>query len=250
MKTSILFQAVVLTLATTSLAAQINLSKIELGGGVSNFIYQGDLTPSKIGSFRTMRWGLDVYGTYKLSNRLGLKTKIIVGGLKGDESRYDAPKYRQQRNFAFRTPVTEISEHLVWNIATPGTDGGRRLTPYISAGIGYAFLRIKRDYSRYNLAYFGPEHYVTIGLGEDTSHNLPRGMLVVPVSAGVRYALNNRWSLNLETSYRLNGNDYLDGFSQSANTTRKDHFFTNTIGVIYTFGKPKGIDCPPAKRSY
>lgn len=224
--------------------AQLNLSRIELGANLNSFIYQGDLTPNKLGSFKTMRWGLDLNGSYLLNTRFALRTQILFGGLEGDESRYSKPSYRQQRNFAFKTPVTEISERLVWNITKPGTAGGRRLSPYITAGIGYAFLNIRRDYSRFNEAYFGPEHYVTTGLAEDISHSLPRGLLTIPVGAGLRYALTSYWSLNLETTYRLTGHDYLDGFSHSANTDRKDHFFNNSLGVIYTFGKSKGIDCP------
>ncbi len=122
-----------------------------------------------------------------------------------------------------------------------------KLTPYISAGIGYAFLHIKRDYSNYNLEYFGQESPVTTGLIADTAHSLPRGLVVFPVSAGLRYALNNKLSLNLSSTYRFNSSDYLDGFSQSANPDKKDHFFTNAIGLLYNFGKSNAIKCPPIK---
>lgn len=240
--------AAILCLSAFTLPAQFKLSNVELGADINNFIYQGDLTPPKIGSLKTMTWGLDIYGSYKLNSKFSLKTQLLFGSLKGDESRYSKPAYRQQRNFAFTTPVTEISENIVWNIVPPATQGGARLTPYLSAGVGYAFLHIRRDYSRFNAAYFGPESFVTIGLGVDTMHSVPGGLLVLPVSAGLRYALTNKWSLNLETTYRLNSSDYLDGFSQSANTERKDHFFTNAIGVIYTFGKASNmLKCPTVK---
>ncbi len=236
-----------LCLSTFALPAQVKISNIELGADITNFIYQGDLTPSKIGSLKTMTWGLGIYGNYKLNSKFSLKTQLVFGTLKGDESRYSKPPYRQQRSFAFTSPVTEISESAVWNIVPPSASGRARLTPYIAAGAGYAFLHIRRDYSNFNASYFGPESFVTIGLGEDTLHSLPRGLLVFPVSAGIRYSLTNKWSLNLETTYRLNSSDYLDGFSQSANADKKDHFFTNAIGATYTFGKSNMLKCPTVR---
>lgn len=238
---------IVFCFATLSVPAQLKMSKIELGADLATFIYQGDLTPSKIGSFKTMKLGADVYGIYKLNKAFSLKTNLMFGSLKGDESKYSKPGYRQQRALKFTTPVTEISESIVWNILPPANEGGRRLSPYISAGIGYAFLHIKRDYSNYNLAYFGQESPVTTGLVADTAHSLPRGLLVLPVSAGLRYALSNRLSLNLTSTYRFNSSDYLDGFSEAANPDKKDHFFTNAIGLIYTFGKKGMLDCPKMK---
>lgn len=234
-------------LAGFTASAQFDISKLELGADAATFIYQGDLTPQKLGSFKTMRLGLGMYGNYKLSSLFSLKTNLAFGKLKGDESLYSKPAYRQQRNLKFTTPVTEVSESIVWNIVPPGAKDGPRLTPYIAAGIGYAFLHIKRDYSNYNLGYFGQESVVTTGLIADTAHSLPKGIIVLPVSAGLRYSLTTNISLNLATTYRFISTDYLDGFSQAANPARKDHFFTNAIGIIYSFGKTNMIKCPKMK---
>ena len=71
--------------------------------------------------------------------------------------------------------------------------------------------------------------------------------MVFPVSAGLRYAFTNNLSINLATTYRLNSTDYLDGFSQAVNPAKKDNFFTNAIGLIYSFGKNTMIKCPKLK---
>ena len=131
---------IVFCLVALTAHAQSGITKIELGADAATFIYQGDLTPSKFGSFKTMKLGLGIYGNYKLNNIFSLKTNFLFGKLRGDESRYSTPAYRQQRNFKFTTPVTEISESIVWNILPPANEGGPKLTPYISAGVGYAFL--------------------------------------------------------------------------------------------------------------
>jgi len=238
---------IVFCLITLTSSAQFDVSKIELGADVATFIYQGDLTPSKLGSFKTMKLGFGIHGSYKLSKILFLKTSFVFGGLKGDESRYSTPEYRQKRNLKFKSPVTEISESIVWNILPPASEGGPKLTPYISAGVGYAFLHINRDYGNFDTAYFPNESIIAAGLRADTAHSLPKGILVFPVTAGLRYAFAKNLSLNLATTYRLSSTDYLDGFSQAANPAKKDNFFTNSIGLIYSFGKSNMIKCPEVK---
>jgi len=119
-----------------------------------------------------------------------------------------------------------------------------RGSPYISVGIGYTFLHIKRDYSNYNAAFFEEEPALSSGLSSDLSHPLPKGLLVFPVGFGLRHALTDKISLNAEFSYRFNSTDYLDGFSEAANPSKKDHYYSNAIGLIYSFGKKNMLKCP------
>jgi opacity protein-like surface antigen len=225
--------------------AQINSSKIELGINALLFIYQGDLTPSKFGSYRTVSPGLGVYGNYKVNHSIYLKTALALGKLKGDDSKYSIPAWRQQRNFKFKTPVTEISESVIWNVTRTANDGGRRFSPYITAGVAYTFLHITRDYSNYNSTYFLQDAALNSGLAADIAHSLPRGLLVFPVGAGLRYAITKNISLNTESAYRFNSSDYLDGFSQAANPDKKDHYFTHAIGLVFNFGKSNTLmKCP------
>ena len=88
---------------------------------------------------------------------------------------------------------------------------------------------------------------MSAGLSADTAHSLPKGIPVFPVSAGLRYSLTRNLSLSLATTYRINSTDYLDGFSKAANPAKKDHFFTNAIGLIYSFGKKDMLGCPKVK---
>jgi OOP family OmpA-OmpF porin len=121
---------------------------------------------------------------------------------------------------------------------------GPGLSPYISAGVGFTFLHIKRNYSNYNAAWFAEESALSAGLSADLAHSLPKGFLVFPVGFGLRYSLTENVSLNAESSYRLNSTDYLDGFSQAANPAKKDHYFSNAVGLIYSFGKKNRLKCP------
>jgi Domain of unknown function (DUF6089) len=234
----------VITILITSsfLHAQIDLSKYEVGlsGGV--FVYQGDLTPQPLGSYKTLKpqFALHVYRI--LSPSFSVRLNVNRGKLYGNDAAYSNPEWRQQRNFNFTTPVTELSLQGVWNILQARSP---RFSPYLFAGAGISFLKIKRDWSNMYPAVFGESSDVQAGLTVDAAKTLPRVIPVVPVGAGVRYALSDRFSLTGETSYRLSFTDYMDGFSKSANPGKNDHYLSHSIGIIYSFGKrDKKLGCP------
>jgi hypothetical protein len=225
--------------------SQLNLSKYEIGLSGGMFVYQGDLTPEKLGAYKTMKPQLALHIYRKISNSFSVRLNINRGRLYGDDAKYINPEWRQQRNFNFSTPVTEVAVQGIWSFLETKEP---RFSPYVFAGAGISFLNIKRNYSNFNAAYFGENSDVTAGLATDAARRLPRAIAVAPVGAGVRYYLNNRFSLIGETSYRLSLADYLDGFSKSANASKNDHYLSHSVGVIYSFGKKnKGLGCPVVK---
>jgi len=226
------------------LHAQIDLSKYEVGlsGGV--FVYQGDLTPQPLGSYKTMKPQLALHIYRILSPSFSVRFNINRGKLYGNDAKYSSPDWRQQRNFNFTTPVTELSLQAVWSFLQARSP---RFSPYLFAGGGFSFLKIKRDWSNLNTNVFGDGSDVQNGLAIDAAKTLPRIIPVVPVGAGVRYSLSDRFSLIGETSYRLSFTDYLDGFSKAANPGKNDHYLSHSIGIIYSFNgnkKYKTLGCP------
>lgn len=225
------------------LNAQTNLSKYEVGlsGGV--FVYQGDLTPQQLGSYKTLKPQFALHLYRIVSPSFSVRLNVNRGKLYGNDAKYNNPEWRQQRNFNFTTPVTEISAQGVWSFLAKREP---RFSPYLFAGAGISFLKIKRDWSNINTTVFGEGSDVQNGLAIDASKSLPRIIPVLPVGAGVRYSLSDRFSLLGETSYRLSFTDYMDGFSKSANPGKNDHYLSHSVGLIYSFGKKndKGIGCP------
>jgi len=218
--------------------AQLDLSMYEIGIAGSGFIYQGDLTPSRLGSYRTLKPGVQVFISKIINPIFSLRTNVSVGKLKGDDSKYQVPEYRQQRNFNFKTPVFEISEVLVADLLKNNfARQSSRVHPYLYAGVGFSFLNIKRDWSRFNAEYFSAERTTIQGLADDVQHSLPKTIPEVPLGIGIRYSLSKKISLNAESSYRFTFTDYLDGFSQSADPSRKDSYQTHSVGIIYQFQK-------------
>lgn len=217
-----------------------------LGGA---FVYQGDLTPNDIGAFNTMKPGFGILGSRNLNSRLAFRLQLLHGSLKGDDSKYENPEWRQQRNFKFKSPVTELSGLFVWNILglSPNEAGIINFTPYVFGGVGYTFLNIKRDWSQFNASHFTGETAILNGLSADADHQLPKGVFEFPVGMGLRYGINSKLSFVLEGTYRLTSTDYLDGFSQAANPDMNDHFHTLMAGLLYSFGKRNKFDCPKVR---
>lgn len=221
------------------------LPGFEVSGGVSTFIYQGDLSPSKWGSYRTLRPGITVSGSKLLSRFWSVRMGLAVGGLRGNDSKFKTPAYKQERNFRFSSLVSEISAVAVYNFrGTNGDNDWKVISPYAFGGIGFSFLRTRRDFADFNADYFGTESWVVEGLAADRSRSPASRLLVFPVGLGLRYPLTSNLSLSLETSYRVSFTDYLDGFSKSAGSQYKDYYYSHTASIIYQFGGNKGIACP------
>ncbi len=230
-------------LQNTSLSAQVNLPKYELGIALSSFIYQGDLTPNRFGSYETMRFGVSIHGSKIISRSFLVRANLSIGGLKGDDAKYDNPEFRKERAFRFRSPVFEFTPLLVWNPLGKNYDD-KGLSPYLFAGAGISLLKVKRDWSDFNAAYFGDGSDLPGRIAADEAHDLPRVIPVIPAGVGIRYGLTPRIAVTAETAYRWTFTDYLDGFSQAANPARYDHYQTISVGAIYRIGKKNVLDCP------
>ncbi|HMD00161.1 MAG TPA: DUF6089 family protein [Ferruginibacter sp.] len=225
--------------------AQPDLSKWQVGVNVGAFIYQGDLTPSQFGSYKTWKPGFGLYVSRIVSPSFILRTNLAFGKLKGDDAKYDQPAWRQQRNFNFTSPVTELSELIVWNIfKNNSNEEGKRFSPYLFAGAGISFVKVNRDYSSFNAAYFGDGEDLPARLQADADHKLPRKLLVLPVGTGVEFYLTPKISLTAETNFRYTRTDYLDGFSQAANPDKNDFYHSHTVGLVYKFGSKNMLGCP------
>ena len=225
--------------------AQTDFSKFEIGlaGGV--FIYQGDLTPARFGSNRTLRPAVNLFVNRILNPSFSLRTSLFYGGLSGNDAAYKNPAWRQERSFNFTTHPLELTEMLVWNAWSTN----RKITPYAFAGVGFSLLNIQRSWNNFNIEYFAAlNENVYSRLQEDIAHKTPKLLPVLPVGVGVYVSMTRKFSLFGETSYRLTRTDYLDGFSKAANPDLYDHYQSHTVGVLYKFGKKSNLDCPTIVR--
>lgn len=217
----------------------------EFGLHLGRMVYQGDLTPSPIGSFRTSRTSFGITAAKVLPYSFSVRASFVHGGLAGNDVIYKTPAYRQERNFRFTSPVNELTAHLVWSYpGVPRYEKG--FSPYIFAGAGLSMFNVSPDASGFNAEFFGAEApAIQAGLAEDIQHGTPGILPVVMAGAGVKYFFHQSWGVNLEASYRTAFSDYLDGFSQSVNPALNDRYMNYSVGILYRRGK-KGpsVDCP------
>ncbi len=222
-------------------------SPYEISAAVGAFIYQGDLTPQRLGSLKTMQPGFMLHVARKLNSNYALRFNFTLASLYGDDAKYSSPPFRQQRNFNFRTPLIEISPQFVWS-PMGWVEQGPRISPYVFAGVGLSVFRIRRDWSNFNPSHFGLEENLPARIAEDMARSTPVLLPVLPAGAGLRYAISPKIVLNGEVNYRKTFSDYIDGFSKAASPAYKDHYYSLSVGAIYRFGRNKNSwDCPPLR---
>lgn len=243
------FVTVVVIACFTSYAAAQGGLKWEAGINISAYTYQGDLTPSWMGSTATPSFGFSLFANRLVTNSLSFRTSFVFGKLRASDATYSEPTYRQQRNLKFHTSLLEISEMAVWNIfGNSRSFSNFPVSPYLMGGLGLALVNIKRDASTFNPEYFATEQWVINGLADDLAHATPRALIVIPAGAGLRFPVTSKISAHTEAIYRFTNTDYLDGFSKAANPGKKDRYTSYSIGITYSFGKKGAIYCPPVKK--
>ena len=220
---------------------------MSFGINAGAYIYQGDLSPQKFGSLKTIQPGISFFAKKPVNSFLAARLHFAFGKLSGDESKYDNAGSVQGRNFYFSTPISELTAQVVWNIRA-NNKNEKGLIPYIFTGAGALFIKVKKDYTRLDPTLFPATSDVVIGLVIDNARATPRILFSVPAGAGAEFAISKSISLNAEMSYRFVFTDYLDGFSQSVNPKQQDHFYSASAGIIYKPGnRDKRMDCPVMK---
>jgi hypothetical protein len=240
------FIAMLVTVTSLSATAQKKSSKYEIGAAVGVFIYQGDLTPNRLGSFPTIKPGILLHGTKKLNNNYALRLHFSFASLRGDDAKFNTPAFRQFRNYNFNSPLIELSPQIMWS-PSGWSEQGPRITPYVFGGIGLSYMNVKRDASGFDPSKFGLEENLPQRIAEDLQNRTPRLLPVIPLGGGLRCAISPSLVLNTEINYRHTFSDYIDGFSIAANPKQKDKYYSVSVGLTYRFGKKNSWDCPPVR---
>ena len=205
---------------------------MSFGLNAGAYVYQGDLSPGRYGSLKTIKPGISLFAKKPINYFLAARLYMSFASLLGDESRYENFVSAQGRNFYFSTPLTEFSGQLVWNIRG-NNNNEKGLMPYIFSGAGISFIHVKKDYSRLDPAVYPPTSDVVAGLAIDNAKGTPRMLFSVPAGAGLAYAISNSLLINIETAYRFIFTDYLDGFSKAVNPKQQDHYYSLSAGIIF-----------------
>lgn len=212
---------------------------LTMGVNLGTFIYQGDLTPSVAGSWKTARPGIELSLTKQVTNHMSLKYALVLASLRGDDRKYkNEQEYRGYRQFYYQSHFAELS--VSDNFSLFGANKtAKRFNPYMSAGVGVAFM-IDRANSSANTQwnYFSSSN-LREHVKEDSATGIPRAFVSVPLGLGFNYRINDRLHFNMEALYRLSTSDYLDGYSRAGNNSKNDYFYSIAAGLHFTIGKRK-----------
>lgn len=196
---------------------------IHLGG--SNFL--GDLGGSKeIGSFglkdfdiQSTRAIMGAGFSYRLLERLNLKTNAYFGWIGGDDT-WTAQANRNNRNLHFRSILVEASVQAEYYLTmqNTGKQWGRRktnrmpITTYIFAGVGGVYSNPKGRAPGGEWVALQPLGTEGQGLVE-TRPLYSRFAMTFPYGIGLKYDLTRRYSLGFEYGMRWTTTDYMDDVS-------------------------------------
>jgi hypothetical protein len=220
----------------------------EMGVGVGASIYQGDLNPHWIGAYDKAGFSFQIQGGFVLNRFLAIRANYTNGYIRDNEEKYTSGVHRH-RNFSFETPINELSAVAVVNPQfSNGYEEVGNLHPYFFAGAGITFLNIKRDWSRFNRDFPHWQSWVVPGLLQDSMQQMPTAVVTFPIGAGLRYQIGNNVAIFTEFTKRITRNEYLDGFSKSANRKENDGFGAFIIGLSFRLydlaSRRGGYGCP------
>lgn len=220
----------------------------EVGFGLGASIYQGDLSPHWIGAYNRPGASFQLTGQRNLTSFLAVRAAYAFASISDNEEGYTSGVH-QQRNFWFKASVNELTAQLIVNPSlNNGWEEPGELRPYFYGGVGVAFLRVERDWSRFNYSFPYWQSWVLPGLRQDSLTAIPNNILTFPVGVGLRYQIGDNVALYGEATKRIVSTEYLDGFSKSANQKENDGYSSLIFGLTFRLFNGMGdrgrIDCP------
>lgn len=207
MKRSFLFLCLVFSVF--SLSAQWELGVL---GGVSN--YQGDLSPDNTPySLGPSHAAFGIFTRYNPHRLISGKFGINYSTISADDAK-SKDASRRRRNLSFRSSVLEFSLVGEFNIlGYQPYNLAEVFTPYLFGGVAGFIFNPQGIYEGeyYDLQPIGTEGQGLAAYPERTPYRLTE--LAIPVGAGLKFAINDKWNLGVEVGARKTFTDYLDDVS-------------------------------------
>lgn len=151
---------------------------------------------------------LNVAYEARLLSAIGARVEAAKYSLKGRDSWADFGSYEQQRNLAFNSKNWEANFQIIYYFKSYRGDFFRRWQwdPYVAAGAGITTYDPTRRVD-------GVEYFLREIETEANKEKYGNTSLVIPISAGIKFKLNDFVNLNLELTNRIATTDYLDDVS-------------------------------------
>lgn len=229
---------VMLLASTVMVHAQDDVEyRMEIGAGVGATAYEGDFNGSILKNMQPT--GAVVYRAI-LNPYMAIRATGMYTQLKGDAANAGTVfPAEAQKNYSFKNSVIDMSLTYEYNFLPYGTGrdyrGAKRVTPFISLGIGMTYANCKDgtwDYSSQSV-HSGTKSVITA---------------CVPIGLGVKYKVAPRLNLSLDWQMHFSLSDHLDGvkdpygIASSGIFKNTDCFSTLMLSLTYSFS-PKCRTC-------
>ncbi|MBD5224969.1 MAG: porin family protein [Bacteroidales bacterium] len=205
-----------LALGASRLSAQEETYKFDIGGQIGMAGYLGDASAS---IFSHPGFSGGVSFRYLPDARWAVRTLLNVHSLSGDTSGMD-DVLPENREYSFKSTAYDL--------------GGRIEFNFFSYGIGETYKKLRR---------WSP--YLTLGIGVTlaTCEGESNLGFNIPMGAGLKYKLRERWNLGIEFTMTKVFSDHVDGALSDLQQI-KSSFLKNTdwysnisVSLTYEFGK-------------
>ncbi len=194
-------------------------------------------------------------------NYFGMNISLAQGVLRGSDSHSTSITWRVARNFAFKSPITEIAVRgeyhflgITRKVSSLSSGASvmdevsqqnfrmraRRISPFIYLGGGLAVVSPKTNFNDKLLP-----NPTTAGfrINADKSSSHAKAHVIVPFGGGLRIPfVNHQTNLTIEGGFRPTFSDEIDGISVSGNPDINDWYFVGSVGLSKTLGYTKDSD--------
>lgn len=190
----------------------------ELGIGVGTAYYMGDLNPYL--PFKSMRQAATFFVRNNYNYRWSSRYSFAYGMLVGNDAKSTSVDQRS-RNLNFRSQLFEGSFMLEFNFLPYRVDEDKYpFSPYAFVGMGAFYFNPKGEL---NGEWYALQPLATEGQGlpnktdytDYDKKKYSRVAMCIPFGMGLKWALNEKFTLILETSLRKTNTDYIDDVSKT-----------------------------------
>lgn len=227
----------------------------ELGLALGTLRYFGDLSSDGLSNTKGLKPATGLFVRRHVIPQVALRGNVLFGKISAKDRDYTDPDWRQARNYAFETSITEFSVQAEWDIL--GKKRFRRvdtvnyeldryrqiaqinkfkpmLAPYLIVGGGFVFSKAKTTYDQLYLETSGllSQAVEDLRIGSEK-----QGEATLTFGGGVNIDLSKTWLIGLEAGARPSVSDYLDGVSLSGNPNKPDWYWFAGLNIAVRLGK-------------
>lgn len=179
---------------------------IDIGFTIGSMAYNGDLSPnSPVDMIQQIRPAFGVFGRTSFSNHFSAKLMLNFGSVDGDDAYGAYP----DRGYQFQSGIFEATLTGELHLIRIRHTESSFTFPYLFGGIGMFHFNPKAELEDGSFVELQPLGTEGQGLpGYEAPYALTQ--FNVPLGAGVRFVLSDRWSVSFEVGGRLLFTDYLD----------------------------------------